>query len=314
MRIDEVFLQASAMNRTFLRLLLFWVLFALELGSAITLPPGEEGTAVPVRVGDLVNIVMTEDPEVAFHGEVDASGYITLPYIREFRIIGLTEESCAAALREKFTVDLYQQATLSVRIVRRAPGEVYVYGAVKTPGAVSLPQLGQLTILQAISRVNGITAWASPDRCVVTRFHPVTGNRDELPVNLVSAFREIGGPEDLKLLSDDVIFVPAANAELSQFLSNEAFEVIVVGQVNSPGIVSFAPGETRTFMRALFKAGNFTRFAKKKAVRVISYGEDKKREVRTVDAELIIDDGFLEFDFELQPGDMIIVDEKIINF
>lgn len=301
------------MKQTLRSLLLYWVLFATPFVSPAA-PPGDELTSIPIRVGDLINIVMTEDPEVAFHGEVDASGYVMMPYIRECKVVGLTEIDCSAVLVEKYTAELYQKATIAVRIVKRAPGVVYVYGAVKTPGPVNLPELGQLTILQAMSRVNGLTAWASPDRCTVTRFHPVTGARDELPVNLISAFREIGGPEDLKLLADDVIFVPAANAELSQFLSNEAFEVIVVGQVNSPGIVSFAPGETRTFMRTLFKAGNFTRFAKKKAVRVISYGEEKKREVRTVDAELIIDDGFLEFDFELQPGDMIIVDEKIINF
>ena len=271
---------------------------------------------IPIRVGDLINVTVIEDPELFYHGEVDASGYIRLPYLGEHKVIGVTESECAGRIKELLEKTMYNTATVSVRIIKRAPGIVYVYGAVKAPGPVSLPELGHMTILQAISHVDGVTAWASPKETTVTRQNPITQKREKIQVNLISAFREIGGPDDVQLLADDVIFVPAANVELSQVLSNEPYEVIVVGQVNTPGIISFAPGELRTFMRAIFKAGNFTRFAKKKAVRLIRYGNDveKEREVRSIDAGRIIDEGFLEDDFELLPGDMIIVDEKRINF
>ena len=271
---------------------------------------------IPIRVGDLISVTVVEDPELFYHGEVDASGYIRLPYLGEYKVIGLTERECASRIKELLEEDMYNRATVAVRIIKRAPGIVYVYGAVKSPGPVSLPELGHMTILQAISHVDGVTAWASPKEATVNRQNPITQKREKIQVNLISAFREIGGPDDVQLLADDVIFVPAANVELSQVLSNEPYEIIVVGQVSTPGIVSFAPGELRTFMRAIFKAGNFTRFAKKKAVRLIRYGTDTEndREVRTINAARIIDEGFLEDDFELLPGDMIIVDEKRINF
>ena len=293
-----------------------FILSLLILCSLPSFSQDLEEFAAPIRVGDLVSISMIEDPEVIFHGDVDASGYIRLPYLGESRVIGLTETECADQIATRLESDMYSKATINVRIIKRAPGVVYLYGAVKTPGPVALPELGSLTILQAISHVNGVTSWASPTDTTVTRQNPISLEREKIPVDLISAFKEIGGPEDLKLIADDVVFVPAANAEISQVLSNEPYEIIVVGQVNAPGIISFAPGELRTFMRAIFKAGNFTRFAKKKSVRLIRYGKDQntEREVKTLNASRIIDEGFLEDDVELLPGDMIIVDEKMINF
>lgn len=273
-----------------------------------------EDFEIPIHVGDLVSITIEEDRDANYHGDVDASGYVHIPFFGETKIVGYTESQCAAILKQRLEKGLYQTVTVAVRVVKRAPGVAYLYGAVKNPGPVKLPGLGHMTVLQAISYVKGITAWASPDKCTVTRYNPGTGIREKIPVDLIAAFREIGGPDDVKLIADDVVFVPSANAEISQVLSNEPYEIIVVGQVNSPGIINFAPGELRTFMRAMFKAGNFTRFAKKKAVRLIRYGEDDSREVKVVDAGKIIDEGFLEYDFELLPGDMIIVDEKLINF
>ncbi len=270
---------------------------------------------IPIRPGDLISINMSEDSDVVYNGIVDASGFISLPYLGEIKIIGLTESDCGKYLQKLLEDDYYQKATVFVRVIKRAPGNVYIYGAVKEPGAIHLPELGQLTILQAISHVKGITSWASPKECQVTRQNPITGEREKLKVDLIAAFREIGGVDDIPLIANDVVFVPSANAELSQVLSNEPYEVVIVGQVNRPGIISFAPGELRSFMRAIFKAGNFTTFAKKKSVRVIRYTNDNKnREVKVVDAEKMIDQGFLDLDFELLPGDMIIVDEKLINF
>jgi protein involved in polysaccharide export with SLBB domain len=269
---------------------------------------------LPIRVGDFVHISMDEEAEITYRGEIDASGFVVLPVLGEFRVVGMKEADAAAGLSAALEEDLFQRATVRVRIIKRAPGAVYIYGAVKAPGPVPLPEVGEMTVLQAIAKVGGITAWASPEDCMVTRVNPATGDRVKFQVDLLAAFDDIQGKADVRLAANDVVLIGSANAEMAQVLSNEPYEIIVIGQVNKPGIILFAPGELRTFMRALFKAGNFTRFAKKKAVRLIRYGEDGSRTVTEVNAEKIIDEGRLEDDVELEPGDMIIVDEKLISF
>ena len=267
----------------------------------------------PLRPGDVISVTMRQDEEVRFEGGIGASGVIILPFLGPYFIAGQTPSAAAAGLQEVLEDRLYEQATVAVSVVKPAPGHIFVYGAVKEPGKVVLPELSQLTVLQALSEVGGITNWAVPEDTYVLRPDPDTGEAQKIAADLTVAFADIGGTSNLRLRPDDIVFVPSA-AGTETVLSNEPVEIIVTGEVNRPGIVYFAPGEQRTFIRAVFKAGNFTRYSKGSAVRLIRYEKDGRRTVRKVDADHIIDDGFLEEDFELKPGDMIIVDEKLINF
>lgn len=264
--------------------------------------------------GDLLRLSMDEDATVTYDGPVSAAGTIAVPYLGEFPIAGLTPETAAASISAALSKDLYQKATIMITLTARAPGKVYVYGAVRKPGVVQMPQVGDLTITQVVSYVDGLTSWAAPeDAYVLRRTKPGEGPQ-KIPLNLADIFTKAVpfSDRDIVLKPDDVVCVPGVNNTL-QFTADTC-EVIVVGEVNVPGIVRFAPGEQRTLMRAIFKAGGFSKFAKGKAVRVIRYGKNRERTEKVVDANRIIDEGFLTEDVELTPGDMLIVPQKAINF
>jgi len=267
-----------------------------------------------IAVADLVRILMQEDPEVRFEGAVSASGTIPIPYLGEFQVAGLTSAQAKKELQKALCQDLYQAATISVTLVRRAPGKVYVYGAVRKPGVVPLPENGRLSILQLISEVESLTNWASPEDAYILRHGTGEGAEQKIPVDLAKLFAAATPETDMQLEPEDVLFVPGLDGDAKGMMTMDECEIIVVGEVESPGIVRFAPGERRSLMRVIFKAGGFSKFAKDKAVRLIRYGKNNKREELKVDAAAIIDDGFLEKDIELMPGDMIIVPQKMINF
>lgn len=281
----------------------------------VPLSPGEAGyeETIPLGAGDTISLTLLEDQDVRYEGVIGEAGIIRLPYLGDFQIAGLTVEAATSTLEQALERDLYQQATVSLYVVSRAPGTVYIYGAVKTPGAVQLPIGGNLSVLQAVSKVGGVTAWADAENCYVTRLQRGTRERQRLPVDLSAAFQDIGGKEDILLKPNDVLFIPAKNSQVNEVLSTEPVEVIVAGEVNEPGIIYFAPGESRTVMRAIFKAGNFTRFAKSKEVRVVR-AEGQGRDVEIVDVTAIIDQGLLDQDTRLEPGDMVIVDQKMFSF
>ena len=274
-------------------------------------------TAAPIRAGDTINVTLKEDKDIRYEGEVSSEGLIDVKYLGRFPVVGRTPEQAEKALGKALEKDLYVKATVAVTVVKRAPAFVYIYGAGKDPGKVTLPQNQQMTILQALSEVNGITTWATPRESYILRVKAGDGKDKDKPeriaIDIFKAFKDVASKENHKLLPNDIIVVPSATGT-DTVLSVENVEVIVTGQVEKPGLVTFAPGEQRSFIRAVFKAGNFTRFAKRDKVRFIRYVRGKKREVKVVNAERIIDKGFLEEDFELQAGDMIIVDEKRFNF
>ncbi len=89
--------------------------------------------------------------------------------------------------------------------------------------------------------------------------------------------------------------------------------MIIVGQINAPGIQLFAPGEDATLMRAIFKAGGMTQFAQGNEVKLIRY-RDNERTTQVVNINRVIEKGYLEEDVDLYSGDMIIIPQKFINF
>ena len=283
--------------------------------------PGQLGNQpdgrAAIGVADSVRILMLEDPEVTFEGEVSASGSIPIPYLGEFQVAGLTPQQAGEDLGKALCKDLYQTATLSVILVRKAPqapGKVYVYGAVKKPGVVSLPENGRLSVLQLISEVQSLTNWASPEDAYILRSGTGETKEEKISVDLAKIFHAATPESNIQLQPEDVLFVPGMNGNTQGIMTADECEIVVVGEVVSPGIITFAPGEQRTLMRAIFKAGGFSKFAKDKAVRLIRYGKHSKRTEQKVNAAEIIDDGFLDKDIELKPGDMLIVPQKMINF
>ncbi len=287
---------------------------------AAEVPAVASASEVPALVfgaGDMVRVSMAEDAEVTFEGQVSTVGTVPLPYLREFRIAGLTREAAEIALSEALCKDLYQKATISVALITKAPkplGKVYAYGAIKSPGAIELPAQGEMSVMQLVSEMGGLTSWAAPAKAYIMRQKEGAETAERIPVDLMAVFSDSAVTARVPIRNGDVFFVPGQDGAPSQVMSNDDCQIIIVGEVNAPGMIRFAPGEQRTLMRAIFKASGFSKFAKNKAIRLIRYGSDGSRTEETVDASVIIDDGFLDKDVVLLPGDMIIVPQKLVNF
>ncbi|OGV66107.1 MAG: hypothetical protein A3K19_11075 [Lentisphaerae bacterium RIFOXYB12_FULL_65_16] len=267
---------------------------------------------IRIRPGDTIAVRLKEDDEVKYDGEVSAAGLIPLPYLGNFTIAGKTAKEVEQALRVALERDLYTHATPSVLIVKRAPRSVSVFGAVPRPGRVAFPAAGDLTMIDAVTAVDGLTSWADAHGAYILRTGP-DGSRTKVPADIAKAYEALDGPANLPLSDNDVLFVPSAGTG-SRVLSAAPVEIIISGEVTNPGVVSFPPGEKPTFVRAIFRAGNFTQYAKTSSVRLVRYNQDGTRTTKTVDAKRIIQDGYMDEDFELFAGDMIIVDEKNIVF
>jgi hypothetical protein len=174
--------------------------------------------------------------------------------------------------------------------------------------------MGDLTVMQVLSYVDGLTSWAAPEDAYILRRAKPGQPPQRLPLNLTEIFANYTplSDSDVPLQSDDVLCIPGLDGKLN--FSADTCEIIMVGEINAPGMIYFAPGEQRTLMRAIFKAGGLSRFAKSRAVRLIRYGKNRERTEQTIDAARIIDEGYLDEDVELRPGDMLIVPAKMINF
>ena len=83
---------------------------------------------------------------------------------------------------------------------------VFVYGEVRTPGAVPYLNSKRITLLQAIAQAGGTTEWAKKSGVIIKRKDKKTGKEMKIPINLK---RMINGKiADIVLEEGDVVIVP----------------------------------------------------------------------------------------------------------
>ena len=83
---------------------------------------------------------------------------------------------------------------------------VFVYGEVRNPGAISFLASKKITLLQAIAQAGGATDWAKKSGVVIKRKDRKTGKEMKIPVNLRNIIR--GRIADIILEEGDVVIVP----------------------------------------------------------------------------------------------------------
>jgi polysaccharide export outer membrane protein len=83
---------------------------------------------------------------------------------------------------------------------------VFVYGEVKSPGAISFMRSKRITLLQAIAQAGGTTEWAKKSRILIKRKDKNTGKDIKIRVNLKKVLNDKFA--DINLEEGDIVIVP----------------------------------------------------------------------------------------------------------
>jgi len=275
-------------------------------------PVRKTETGDSISVGDVIEIRVVRRDDLNLSFPVPPGGTVTFPLVGRLKVIGKHPEEVAAELKKRLTSGGHlARPDVTVIIREFAPKLVYVFGAVKSMRAVTLPPDGRLTLMQAMAMVGGFQDDADSKEVRVLR-RVKGGGKGQAPSTRVicvdvDAITEHDKTElDVRLKAGDTIIVPKRDG------------VFVLGQVARPGAYALARGKW-TLTRMIAKAGGFTQYARSTRVRVISRpppaaakgAERSKGSIRTVDVRLIVNTGDLTKDVELLPGDIVFVPESI---
>lgn len=91
-------------------------------------------------------------------------------------------------------------------------------------------------------------------------------------------------------------------------------KVYLMGQVHTQGAVEIPANETLTVSKAILLVGGLADFADRRKVKLVRKKADGTSQTTIVDLVEILDKGHAERDPVLQPEDMIIVPQRLINF
>jgi len=232
------------------------------------------------------------------------TGEVDLPYIGLVPAAGKTSLELALGVKRMLEARLYKRATVEVSLdsERTERGKVYVFGAVVDPGMVELPFNEVMTVSKVILRAGGLTENADGSKVRIDR---KGSGQQRIQVNLDALLSGASGQADVVLQANDYVVVPNRNLTTGS--------VVVSGEVNEPGRVEMAGQNKMTLSDAIVACGNFTRYADRRRVRVFRMEGDESREY-VVDVKAVLEEGKLEKDFQLEPGDRVLVKARLINF
>jgi protein involved in polysaccharide export with SLBB domain len=93
-------------------------------------------------------------------------------------------------------------------------------------------------------------------------------------------------------------------------------KIYIVGPVRVPGPQDIPSDENLTLSKAIMRAGGFTDFADRRNVKITRKTPAGRLEKKTllVDVAQIFDKGKVELDVALEPGDLVLVPERLVRF
>lgn len=239
--------------------------------------------------GDVLDIVVLKDDNLTREVTVDKDGNITLPYIKEVAVSGLTSQQAAELIANKLKEGNFLiEPQMTVSVKERLSQKVMVFGVVKRPGVYHLK--GKTFVLDLISQIGNVEQLGS--KITILRKN-VSGEEESIEVDLFALV--VKGD-----LSQNVQILPGDHIVISRI--SKAQQIYILGEVKNPG--PYTVEQDLSVLEALRMAGGFTDFANQGKAKVIREEDGKKRNI-IVNLNKVRK-GDKSADIKLQAGDVLV--------
>ncbi len=158
-----------------------------------------------IREGDMVQVTVFDEPELAAGGRVRKDGTIHCPLIGSVKIQGLSQTGAARKIEEEYRKDYLVHPEVNLFVSQFSVQRITILGQVQRPGSHELQAEKDLTILQVLGLAGGPTRIANLKKVLVKRL--VGGKEKIFKVDVQSM---ASGNETMMFYvqEDDVITVP----------------------------------------------------------------------------------------------------------
>jgi polysaccharide export outer membrane protein len=157
---------------------------------------------------DEITVFVWRNSELSVHTQVRPDGRITTPLISDMVAAGKTPSQLADDIRS--ALSQYIQEPLVSVMVDRPQGsfsqQVRIVGATARPAAI--PYRANMTLLDAMIAVGGLSEFAAGDRARLVRVDRGSGQQREYDLRIASLLRRGDVRANVRLEPGDVIIIP----------------------------------------------------------------------------------------------------------
>ncbi|UTW57587.1 polysaccharide export protein [Kordiimonas sp. SCSIO 12603] len=178
-----------------------------ELPPAPFVPPNE-GPGPNYLIGPLdgLNIFVWRNPELSTTVTVRPDGRLSMPLIDDLPATGKTPSELARTIEE--ALDAFIQQPIVTVVVQNFVGpfsqQVRVVGEAASPQ--SIPYRANMTLLDVMIQVGGLTEFAAGNRATLVRFED--GLQKEYSVHIEDLIKDGEIEANVKILPGDVLIIP----------------------------------------------------------------------------------------------------------
>ncbi|MGH7048562.1 MAG: XrtA/PEP-CTERM system exopolysaccharide export protein [Stellaceae bacterium] len=200
------------MHRTLLRAAgTLVVLVIAGCHSAPPLPPAPPASSLPsgqyiIGPGDKLNIFVWRNPELSVNVEVRPDGRLSIPLVNDVVAIGKTPTQLGNELEQRLAKYIKEPVVTVIAegFVGPFTEQVRVIGEAAQPRA--LPYRTDMTVLDAMIEVGGLTRYAAGNDAVIVR--TVDGRQTTYSVHLGDLINDGDVTANVALQPGDILIIP----------------------------------------------------------------------------------------------------------
>ena len=157
---------------------------------------------------DQLNVFVWRNPELSVKVQVRPDGRITTPLISDMVAVGKTPGQLADEIRQALTqyIDDPRVSVMIDSFQGTFAQQVRVVGATEKPA--SLPYRANMTLLDAMIEVGGLSEYAAGDRARLIRHDRATGEQKEYDLKIARLLKKGDTSANVRLEPGDVIIIP----------------------------------------------------------------------------------------------------------
>ncbi len=239
--------------------------------------------------GDTISVSVWGEKDLSLPVKVRPDGNITLPAVGEVAAANKTAKALQADLTAKLK-GIVKNPVVTVSVTDSTNNKVYIFGGGVKAGVYAVNQ--RTTLLQLLCQMEDAKK-ADLKRAYVSR------DGRKIKIDFSKLFIQGDTAEDIVIEPNDVIFIP----------TNTDKNVYVMGAVATPKFVEFREG--LTVMEAILEAGGLTKYANQNEVIVYRKSEDQRTVAVPIKVKKLVNDGDLNQNIKLKPGDYVVVQESM---
>jgi len=167
--------------------------------------PGEEYVIGPL---DQLNVFVWRNPELSAKVQVRPDGRITTPLVADMPAVGKTPAMLADDMKK--ALGEYVKDPIVQVIVENFSGtfsqQVRIVGATEKPA--SIPYRANMTLLDAMIAVGGLSQYAAGNKAKLVRYDRDTGKQHEFQLQIARLLKRGDSSANVRLEPGDVIIIP----------------------------------------------------------------------------------------------------------